>query len=175
MLLIYTTKIDEKRTILQSSRFLRSTTLPFLRKFVSGDGCALLYRPEKHNSVTYLNYIFITDVTRPHYEAPLEEGCIDIRAPHHRSDVNLFRSTDGKVPELFAANSGADVKGGFRVRQALDRAGREATGRDRHSVFADPGFADIGSGDRSGADEKTLELIGFEMYPRDQAGVEKEA
>jgi hypothetical protein len=133
------------------------------------DGAAGLGRAEPHNSIYFYNNIYITD-NMPFYTGGYSG---DIRKPNYRSDLNLFWNEGGPQPEQFSANAGRNRAGIYEVRESLTFDEWQALGQDRHSVYANPGFADIKNGDYSGADQAILDLIGFKLPDWSKAGIRK--
>lgn len=130
-----------------------------------GEGCVYLARKEDHNAFTSSNNILISDGMMPYYI-----GGADVCAPNYRSDANLFWSANGTVPGWFAVNIVIGAQG-VEVKQALTQEQWAQVGQDRHSLVADPGFADIANGDWSNANTDVLEQIGFKLPAWDQAGI----
>jgi len=131
-----------------------------------GEGCVHLGRLEDHNAITISNNIFVSDGRMPYFV-----GGANTRNPNYRSDVNLFCSVNGKQPEWMAVNVAFGAQG-VEIKRALTKEQWAQCGQDRHSIVADPGFADIANGDWSHANTEILDQINFRLPAWNKAGIE---
>lgn len=111
------------------------------------NGQVSVTRPEDHTSFTFLRNIVVGDSSPAFVGTP---GARDVRRYGIDSDLNLFWDASPVDGAMRAANADKprrpDGSVGFEVVEPLD-ATWIALGHDRHSLNADPNFADAAARD----------------------------
>jgi hypothetical protein len=108
-----------------------------------GESQVAITKPEPHLSFTFQHNIVVGAGT-PAFAGRQDHR--DIRNLTLESDLNLFWDESPIEGARFAANGGYTSEMVWEVRESCDDVWRDA-GRDRHSVFADPGFVDAAARD----------------------------
>ena len=94
--------------------------------------------PEAHLPFTFQHNIVVGSGT-PAFAGRNDHR--DIRNLTLESDLNLYWDESPVDGARFAANGGYSAEMEWRILEGCDDVWRDA-GRDRHSMFADPGFID---------------------------------
>ncbi|WP_108252478.1 right-handed parallel beta-helix repeat-containing protein [Planctomonas deserti] len=108
-----------------------------------GESQVAVTKPEAHRPFTFSHNI-VVGRGAPAFAGRQDHR--DIRALAVESDLNLFWDERPVPDALLAGNGGYDADLHWQLREPLDDVWA-AAGRDRHSVIADPGFADAAGGD----------------------------
>lgn len=108
-----------------------------------GESQVAVTKPEQHIPFTFQHNIVVGAGT-PAFAGRQDHR--DIRNLALESDLNLYWDETPVHGARFAANGGYSSGMAWELREGCDDVWRTA-GRDRHSLFADPGFVDPGSRD----------------------------
>jgi len=131
-----------------------------------GESQVAITKPEPHLPFTFEHNVVVGAGT-PAFAGRQDHR--DISNLTLESDLNLYWDENPVEGARFAGNGGYSPEMEWELREACDDVWA-AAGRDRHSVFADPGFADAVGRDLRVAPGGPADALGIQLPDPARAG-----
>jgi hypothetical protein len=118
-------------------------------------------------ALTFTRNIVITD-NQPVFVGGLADKSGNLENPNFESDLNLFFDVSGKA--IYSGNGLHGKSGRAGLTRAFELEEWRELGYDRHSIVADPGFADLKAFDFTLAADSPAFDIGFQPIDMSDVG-----